>query len=179
MERRKKLNLQVKRELQLWILRRMLLIIFLSISISLILLYYFSYQEIQGSFYKAHLTIRHVSDLLLPVILISGGLCLLLGVSFAVFFPQKIAGPIYRIEQDLKEVSKGNFNKIFRLRKTDRFQSLAKAANEALGRVRYEFENINKGLKNIDIAIKKGDISEAKRITNSLLEDLEKLGFKK
>ncbi len=177
MKKRKKLNLQVKRDLQMWILSRMFFILAISISVALLILYYFSHREIGESFYKAHLTIRHVSDLLLPVILASGGICLLAGLAFALFFPQKIAGPVYRLEQDLKEVSRGNFQKIFRLRRTDRFQSLAEAANEALSKVRYEFRSLKEGLHQAQEALKEGHPEKAQKIMAQLEDQLKRLGF--
>jgi len=177
MYKRKRLNLQVKRDLQMWILSRIFLILAIAISIALIILYYFSHKEIGESFYKAHLTIRHVSDLLLPVILASGGVCLLAGLLFAVFFPQKIAGPIYRLEEDLKEVAHGNFQKVFRLRRTDRFQNLAEAANEALSRVRYEFRSLKEGIHEAKKALETGKTKEAQKILSSLEDQLKKLGF--
>ena len=177
MKKRKKLNLEIKKELQMWILSRMLVILVLSISLALLILYFFSHREIGQSFYRAHLTIRHVSDLLLPVILISGGLCLLAGLAFAIFFPQKIAGPIYRLEQDLKEVSRGNFQKVFRLRGTDRFQSLAEAANEALAKVRYEFRSLREGLNEAQEALKDGQTKKAQEVLERLENRLQKLGL--
>ncbi len=174
-QKRKKLNLRVKRNLQAWILIRILVVILISIAISLFILYLFSHRQIGTTFHRAHLTIRHVSDLLLPVIVASGGLCVLAGFLFAIFFPQRIAGPIYRIERGLKEISTGNFKHVFKLRKTDHFQSLAEAANEAMRRVAKELEDLENQLKSIEEILDRGENELAKEKIVVLRKRLENL----
>ncbi len=178
MERRKRLNLKVKRDLQIWILKRMLLVVTISIFLALLILYLFSHREIGQSFYKAHLTIKHVSDLLLPVILAAGGVCLVAGFLFAIFFPQRIAGPIYRIEEDLKYVaSTGDFTKHIRLRRGDRFHSLAQAANLVILRAREELRIVFRNLNQVEEALETGKIQEAKKKLHELREHLKGLKF--
>ncbi len=174
--KRKKLNLHVKRELQFWILERFLIVLFISILLGLSVLYFFSHKEIGTSFHRAHLTIRHVSDLLLPVIVASGGFCLLLGFFCAIFFPQRVAGPIYRIERGLLEIAKGDFTHVFRLRKGDRFQTLADAANQAVDRVRQELREVEEGLGEAEEAMKKGDPQRAMERISELRRHLRTLG---
>ncbi|QIJ72539.1 methyl-accepting chemotaxis protein [Thermosulfuriphilus ammonigenes] len=175
MHKRKKLNLAVKRDLQIWILSRIILVVIISISIALFIMYLFSHKRIDESFYQAHITIRRVSDLLLPVILASGGVCLAAGVIFAIFFPQQIAGPIYRLEEDLKSVARGNFAQIFRLRRTDRFHSLAEAANLALDRVRKELRQIKQEVDLLDQDLEGGKVEEARERIKRLKEYLNQL----
>ncbi len=164
MERRKKLNLKVKWELQRWLLWRIFLTVLVAISIALVILYLFSHREIGQSLYKAHLTIKHVSDLLLPVILASGGICLVAGLLIAIFLPQKIAGPIYRIEQDLRYVAeKRDLTKKVSLRRGDRFQSLASAANVVIDTVREDMSKILNDINGLDKALKEGKVAEAQK----------------
>src|SRR6056297_3859872 len=66
--KRKKLNLTVKREFQIWLLLRIIGVIVISTLVAVVILYFYSRQEISASFYSAHIQIRRVSDLLLPVI---------------------------------------------------------------------------------------------------------------
>ncbi|WP_456431008.1 methyl-accepting chemotaxis protein [Thermosulfuriphilus sp.] len=173
--KRKKLNLSVKRDLQLWILSRIVFVVAVSISIALLIMYFFSHKRIDESFYQAHITIRRVSDLLLPVILASGGVCLGAGILFAIFFPQQIAGPIYRIEEDLKNVAQGNFSQVFRLRRGDRFHSLAEAANQALDRVRKELKQIQGDLELIDQDLEQGRIERIQERVNQIQERIKAL----
>lgn len=131
-QKRKKLNLSVKREFQIWLLVRIIGTILLCALVSALILYFYSRQEISESFYDAHVKIRHVSDLLLPVILVGVSVSLISGVVLALFLPQKIAGPVFRIEQDLKEIQKGDLDKVIRLREKDPLHDLAKTINDTI-----------------------------------------------
>ena len=99
--KRKKLNLQVKKELQKWLLIRIFGTILLSSMAAGIILFFYARQEVGASFYEAHIKIRHVSDLLLPVVSAGAIISLISGTLLALFLPQKIAGPIYRLEKKL------------------------------------------------------------------------------
>jgi methyl-accepting chemotaxis protein len=177
MHKRKRLNLSVKRDIQMWIWKKMFLAIIIAIAVAMSIVYVYSHKELGDSFYSAHLRIRYVSDLLVPVVLSAGGVCLLVGGLFAVFFPQKIAGPVYRIEEDLKSVGQGNFAQIFRFREKDRFHSLADAANLAIGRAREELKVIDNGLKTLEVAISAGETEKARRAANELRGRLSKLNL--
>lgn len=172
MHRRKKVNLSVKKDLQVWILKRIAGVVLLSIVLALIILYVFSRRSIGTTFHMAHLRIQYVSDLLLPVILASGGICFLAGLVFALFFPQRIAGPVYRMEDGLMRIARGEFDHVFKLRRTDRFQSLAEAANQAFGRVRSEFREVADGLQEVEATLERGDTTAAREKIVRLRERL-------
>lgn len=140
--KRKKLNLKVKSQFQRWLLLRMLGTVLLSSVVAAIILYLYSSQEIGGSFYDAHIKIRRVSDLLLPVIIAGSFVSLLSGTIVALFLPQKIAGPVFRIEQDLKEIQAGNLKKEIVLRKGDPLRDLAETINTTIS---FLCAKINKG----------------------------------
>ena len=130
--KRKKLNLQVKNQFQRWLLIRILGTVILSSVVAAIILYLYSSQEIGESFYDAHIKIRRVSDLLLPVIIAGSFVSLLSGALLALFLPQKIAGPVFRIEEDLKEIQAGNLKKEIRLRQGDPLKELAQVINTTI-----------------------------------------------
>ncbi|NOY12978.1 MAG: methyl-accepting chemotaxis protein [Deltaproteobacteria bacterium] len=128
---RKKLNLAVKREFQRWLLRQVLIAVVLSAVVAAIILYFYARQEMISSFFDAHVKIRRVSDLLLPVVAAGSVVSLLVGAVLALFLPQKIAGPIYRIEQGLRSVGGGDLTTVIKLRDDDILQDLAENVNRA------------------------------------------------
>jgi len=136
MYKRKKLNLSIKRELQVWFLVRVLGVVILSSLVAAAVLYVYARYETTATFYSAHISIRRVSDLLLPVVLTGSGVSLVAGMFLALFLPQKIAGPIFRIEQDLKKVRAGHFTYRIHLRKKDILQDLATGVNSTIGNFR-------------------------------------------
>lgn len=130
--KRKKLNIGIKRNFQMWMLVRILGTVSVSAIVSVSVLYFYAQQEISGTLYDIHITLQKVSDLLLPVILSGAVMSFLSGLALAIFLPQKIAGPIYRIEQDLEEIKNGNINKKIVLRAKDPLKDLADKINETV-----------------------------------------------
>ncbi|MBU0484598.1 MAG: methyl-accepting chemotaxis protein [Proteobacteria bacterium] len=134
--KRKKLNLQVKKRFQMWLLTRILGTVLLSSIIAAIILYFYSSQEVGNSFYDAHIKIRKVSDLLIPVILAGTFVSLFSGTLLALFLPQKLAGPVFRIEEDLKIIQAGNIDKEIKLREEDPLKELADTINDTISYLR-------------------------------------------
>lgn len=128
--KRKKLNLSVNREFQMWLLTRILGVVVVSSMVAVLILYFYSRQEISSTFYSAHIQLRRVSDLLFPVIASGAFISLLSGLGLALFLPQKIAGPIYRVQKSLDVVKTGDLTEKVVLRKNDAFMNLAESVNE-------------------------------------------------
>ncbi len=120
--------------------------------IAAIVLYFYSRQEIGESFYTAHITVRRVSDLLLPVILAGSAVSLISGMLLAVFLPQKIAGPLYRIEQELDRLGKGDLTVQIILRKDDTLKDFASVVNLNIDELHDKIKDIKTGLDDIDPA---------------------------
>ena len=88
--KRKKLNLAVKREFQIWLLIRIGGVVIVSSLVAVLILYLYSRQEIATSFYAAHIQLRRVSDLLFPVIAAGAIVSLLSGLGLALFSAPEI-----------------------------------------------------------------------------------------
>ncbi len=116
----------------MWLLVRIMGTVLVSSVVAAIILYFYSNREVGQSFYEAHITIRRVSDLLIPVIIAGSIVSLISGALLAIFLPQKIAGPVYRMEEDLKAVQDGDLEKQIRLREGDPLQGLAETINQTI-----------------------------------------------
>ena len=143
--KRKKLNMAVKKDLQRWLLVRIFGVVILSSVLAALILYSYARNEMCDSFYNAHLVIRRVSDLLWPVVAAGSAVSLLGGMLLAIFLPQKIAGPIYRIEKDLEPVRKGDLTVKIALRADDPLQDLAARINETIAELRVKVYRIQDG----------------------------------
>ncbi len=130
--RRKCLNLQVKRHLQVWLMIRLGGIIILTAIISALILYGYARHETINSFYDAHIKIRRLSDLLIPVVLSGCAVSLISGAIVAIFLPQKLAGPIYHIENRFKSLASGDFTVRIGLRTNDTLHNFANQLNTAI-----------------------------------------------
>lgn len=167
--KRKKLNLAVKKELQRWLLVRVFGVVLLNSLVAALVLYFYANKEIGDSFYEAHITIRYVSDLLWPVIAAGCVVSLLSGMLLAVFLPQKIAGPIYRIEEEMVGLGKGDLAVEIRLRSRDPFQDLAGKFNDAVGVLRFRVRKIQDICSELEKAEEGGILSDQqKRVCSEL-----------
>ncbi len=151
--RRKKLNLAVKREFQMWLLARIVGVVIVSSLVSVFILYFYSRQEISSSFYTAHIQIRRVSDLLIPVMAAGAFVSLLSGIVLALFLPQKLAGPIYRVQKSLELIADGNLTEHVVLRKNDTLMDLAASVNETTAGLRDKINDIKAIQRELDRVI--------------------------
>jgi len=172
---RKKLNLSVKRQLQIWLLVRIMGIILLCSLAAALILFFYARQELNGSLWQAHIKIRRVSDLLLPVLLAGSGVSILAGLALAVFLPQKIAGPVYRIEQDLALVRAGNLKKEIRLRDKDILTDLADAINSTTAMFRSHTDELKRLSRRIAERTEQQDQEECLKILSEIAQRLETL----
>ncbi len=147
--KRKKLNLSVKKHFQRWLLVRILGVTFLCSIIAALILYLYARNEITTSFFDAHIKIRRVSDLLLPVVLAGSLVSLISGMLISIFLPQKIAGPIFRIEQDLKPLQEGDLTSLIRLREGDVLNELAEEVNKATDEIKGKVQMSKDALANL------------------------------
>ncbi|BCO10288.1 hypothetical protein GF1_26640 [Desulfolithobacter dissulfuricans] len=173
--KRKKLNLAVKKELQKWLLIRITGIVLLCSLVAALILYFYARSEITSSFFDAHLKIRRVSDLLLPVLLTGSAVSMVAGLLLAMFLPQKIAGPVYRIEKDLEQVQEGELTKEIRLRKGDLLMDLADEVNKATASVRQRIQEIKDNYRAAEKAVRAGNDSQVEEALHRLEESLSRL----
>ncbi len=151
--RRKKLNLGIQRQFQLWMLKRMLLTVALCSLVAALILYFYARTEITASFFDAHIKIRRVSDLLLPVVVAGTLVSLLSGILAALFIPQKIAGPLHRIEVDLATVRNGDLAKRIHIRNDDILQSFANNVDTTVVALRHRLEEIKEVQRAVEQAV--------------------------
>lgn len=174
-EKRKRLNLNVKKYFQKWLLIRILLMVILSSLVAALILYFYARQELTSSFFDAHIKIRRVSDLLLPVVVAGSFTALVSGIIISLFLPQKIAGPIFRIEQSLKPIQEGDLTTLISLRKNDILKDLAEEVNKATLATRTRVQKSNDALtaliETLDITTENNDMQERlKELENALAQ---------
>lgn len=119
-------------------------------------LFMFLNSEIESNLYSAHVTYSNISQMLSPIILTLSILNIIISSAlislFVLFASHKIAGPLYRFDQGIREICKRNLNVFLSLRKGDEL---------------YEFSNSL--IEMVDVL--KSDISK----TKELVMEMEKL----
>ncbi len=170
-QKRKRLNLNVKKFFQKWLLIRILLMVILSSLVAALILYFYARHELTSSFFDAHIKIRRVSDLLLPVVAAGSVIALVSGIILSLFLPQKIAGPIFRIEQSLKPIQEGDLTTLICLRKNDVLKDLAEEVNKTTIKTRGRVQKSKDALAALTEAI---DITTEDSGVQERVKELEK-----
>ncbi|MBN2808321.1 MAG: methyl-accepting chemotaxis protein [Deltaproteobacteria bacterium] len=172
--KRRLLNLSIEREFQKWLMIRIFGVIILCSVLAAAVLFFYARHETVTSFYSAHIKIRRVSDLLLPVVLSGSFVSLLAGTFLAFFLPQKIAGPLYRVEKELQAVGDGDLTVVIRLRKQDTLKSFAAVINEVVADLKHEVQQLQAESQVLQNALEKEDCpavaAAAKRLHHGLLQ---------
>lgn len=173
--KRKKLNLAIKREFQIWLLVRIIGVVIVSTLVAVLILYFYSRQEISESFYSAHIQIRRVSDLLIPVIAVGACISLLSGAALALFLPQKIAGPIFRIQKGLETIGTGDLTEHIVLRRNSTFKDLAEAVNTTTTSLRVRVDDIKEIHGELDRLLSASENEDARPLLDRQKKALERL----
>ena len=100
------------------------------------LFYLLANRELSAEYYKAHSTLRYVMQNLLPWLLLVNLAGILVVLFLGVFYTHRIAGPAYRIQQDLGKIGQGILTTRVRTRRKDQLKGLESEVN----RVAQEFE---------------------------------------
>ncbi|MBI5408830.1 MAG: methyl-accepting chemotaxis protein [Nitrospirae bacterium] len=155
--RRKIINYSVNTRLQLRLFIKVFFISVLAVGVMAAVFYFYSNREINDSYRQFHIHARNFLDLLRPAVILSLICVIVLSAAIALFLPLKVAGPLFRIERDMREkVSKGDLTVRFKLRKGDEVGDLADAVNETLENLRQKIETIRRSAEELEAAVKKG-----------------------
>lgn len=148
------INFSIKRSMQLRLLLRIMIIVFVSVGMSGALFFIYSNRKIDQSLKQFHIQAHFFLDFLLPFIIISLALGILIALAFALFFPHKIAGPLYRIEKNLREqVGNGNLRCRFGVRTGDELAELADTLNVTMGQLRVKLLEVKDTAEELTVCL--------------------------
>ncbi len=175
-ERRRRLNYSIKRQMQIRLLFKLLSVVLLGLALSSAIFFYMSNQEVGETYRQFHIQARNFLDFLLPGIIMAFLVGLIVAVVIALFFPHKIAGPLYRIERELKErVGEGDLRVRFTVREGDEIGDLADALNTMVAKLKTKVERLNAVADELSaIAVDKEIDRERLKETVSMLERILK-----
>jgi methyl-accepting chemotaxis protein len=97
------------------------------------------------------------------------------GLLLALFLPQKIAGPIYRIEQNMLQVGTGNLTKIITLRKDDILKDFAASVNTAVADIGNMVKDAKESCNVLETKIIEGKLDEINKAFDFHKNQLERI----
>jgi methyl-accepting chemotaxis protein len=154
------------------------LLVIIGAVLSSLIIYLMSRATVTTSFENSRLIIKSTADFILPAVLLSSAV-VILGIGIAMFFvtlytSHKIAGPLYRLEKDIKELASGNLKKTFHLREKDEIKALAESLQEMAHGFHYDIDKTKNGLDKLslltDQAVKSSNPLIIKEIQNNVQE---------
>lgn len=127
------------------IVKNVSLIIVLAV-ISSITIYYLTDGELEASYFEAHATIESMRANLLPMIIVINFLSVLIisvaSVFTTLYSSHKIAGPLFKMEKVINEISAGNLDMAVRLRQDDQVKTLGNALDNMTDKLSDKLKSI-------------------------------------
>ncbi|MBI5666335.1 MAG: methyl-accepting chemotaxis protein [Nitrospirae bacterium] len=177
--RRSIINYSIKRQMQIRLFIKILGIILIGVGLMAVVFYFFSNREINSSYRQFHIHADNFLDLLRPTVFMSIGLALLASIAITVFLPIKIAGPLFRIERDIKEkVANGDFSVRFYLRKGDEVGELANAVNICLESLGQKIETTQKMADDLEARLAGVNDNDIKALVAKINNNLKQFKVK-
>jgi len=150
-------NYFIKRAFQARLIINAYVFALIVLFLSAVLIYFFGGRSVSANFYQAILEIKNTRALILPSLVISVILAAVIGIILIsikfLFISHQIAGPLYRLEKVIREITAGNLLIHTKLRKKDEMKELADDVNamvalyrEKLGSVKMSLELLEQEL---------------------------------
>jgi methyl-accepting chemotaxis protein len=176
-QKRKKLNLRVKQDFQMWLLIRVMGTVLVAIATASVILYFYSKSVVDADFLSHAEKVRKISEILPPVLLAASLTSLLAGLLLALFLPQKIAGPIFRVEQDLQLIREGDLTKKITLRCGDVLKELAEHVNLTVADFRQLLQELKEVQENLEVKLSDIESEEINGLLDQQKKSLERFNI--
>ncbi len=174
MENRRKI-IMINRRFQITLIIKFLLVNVLVLSVFGVFLFLFLNSEVEANLHSAHVTYHNMKDMLFPIIVTLSILNILLSSAiitiFVLYASFRIAGPLYRFNAAIKEITKGNLKPLLKLRDKDELVEFSVSLQEMAGtfvdnieRSRFlssRLKEINQDLKNQELEELVSDLDKA------------------
>lgn len=115
--------------------------------------------------------IENFRDLLLPVVLLAELLAIVIVAFIGIFVSHTMAGPVYRFEKVLEDLSNGELNSHFNLRGSDEFQELAASFNKLIDTLNSKIFEIKIHINHLTNLM--NEINSPKSITNYDIDNIK------
>ena len=149
----KRRQFYVKKGFQFRFIVKFCILVFLGTLLSTGLLFFFSQGTLTSSFHDSRLVIETTALAVLPAVLYTNLITLILitvgTVVVTLFISHKIAGPLFRFEQELKEIAEGDLTTSIRLREKDQISDVAEGLNRTVAALREKVLSIQSDVKHL------------------------------
>ena len=163
-------NYFIKRALQTKLIINAYVFALIVLFLSAVLIYFFGGRTISSNFYQAILEIKNTRELFLPSLVVSVILAAVIGIILIsikfLFISHQIAGPLYRLEKVIKEITSGNLRIHTKLRKKDEMKELADDVNSMVVVYRDRLGSIKKSLELLEKELEPEGIQDRQKLSS-------------
>jgi len=161
-------NYFIKKEFQVSFASRFVMLLIIEAILVVMVFMFLSLDTVTTGYFDSALRVeRTIHFFFVPlffILLVVVGAISLAGMATFMILSHRIAGPLFRIEEDLKEIKNGNLAKRIQLRKTDQLVELKEGINslvisldERIGRIKDSIDTVEQSLSQRD----QGKLSDA------------------
>ena len=124
----------VQKNFQFKFILKFCMVLLIGIIISTGLLFLFSMNTLTSSFEQSRLVIKNTAYAIIPSVFLSNlitlALITLATIIVTLLVSNKLAGPLFRFQKELKEIGEGNLTQVIQLRKDDQITAMADSLNQ-------------------------------------------------
>jgi methyl-accepting chemotaxis protein len=162
----------INRKFQAGFILKFVLVLILGAILSVVVSMLTTQTTLTSSFEGSKLVIEKTSLAILPSVILTNVITtLVVGavvIIITLLVSHKIAGPMFRFEKDLEEISQGNLQKQIHIRNGDQFGSVARNLNQMVEKLNEKLCEVRRELERI------ADEAAAQNLPQAFKDDLEK-----
>ena len=151
-ERRK--NFYINKRFQGEFIVKFCVLVLLGSLISAVIVYMMTSSTVTTVFENSKLTIKSTADFIMPAVLLASAIVFILvglaTIAITLFTSHRIAGPLYRIEKDINQVTSGKLTTVFHLREGDEIKPIAESLGLMTASLREKISEIKKNIEEIE-----------------------------
>jgi nitrogen fixation/metabolism regulation signal transduction histidine kinase len=141
-----------------------------------VIIFIMSKSTLTTAFENSRLVIKSTADFILPAVCLSSAVVVILvglaTIMITLFTSHKITGPLYRMEQDVKEVTAGNLKIKFNLRQGDELKRMAESLEAMVRQLQSNLTVIKNALLELESV---DNMPAAKEILKKIKQELDNL----
>ncbi len=154
----------ISKQFQSRFIMKFCLLVVVGAVISTALLLFFSQNTLTSSFQNSRLTIQNTAQTIMPSVIYTNLISLVLisvaAIFITLFISHKIAGPLYRLEQSLKQLEEGDLTQKVHLRKYDQITGVAETLSQTINGLHAKISDIDNDLVMLKNEMKKNKVPD-------------------
>jgi len=177
-KKRKRINLSIKRGMQIRLFFKIFVIVMTAVIISGVIFWLGSHREVASTYRQFHVQLDNFKTLIFPMVITGTMAGLVVALALTLFFPQYLAGPLYRIEKVLDMAADGDLSECqLNLRSGDELKDLAGQVTKMMKKMRERVLLLKEDNKQMEVSYNrmvKAVQDSNKEMISGGMSDLEK-----